>query len=497
MTRQAGALIGLTAVVSFLLGLVSAGTRSDGRASPIDVMPLPASAGRTAPLSITTGAWTPAPSGAGVDFAAVAARMNAAVVNVDNASRGGADRPRGYGQRYPRDGSNGPREGSGSGFIVDPAGYVLTNYHVIEGADRLTVTLSDGRAFRASVIGIDPAIDVALLQIPVAEPVTVAPLGRSETLRVGEWVCAIGNPLGYVHSVTVGVVSFLGRKVFDQSLDSLIQTDAAITFGNSGGPLINSRGEVVGMTTAVSALASNIGFAIPIDQILAILPQLRENGRVSRGFMGVGLTTVTPALRRALGLGLEHGAVIQDVTPDLPAARAGLRTYDVVVAVDGREIVSDEELIDYVSMRAPGTVAEIDVARDGARVRLSVKLAERPLSEEPRGLGAMAVRPAMSELGPLGLAVRDVDADFRTRQRLPASMQGVLVTNVDAAGPARQAQMIEGQIILEVNRKPVLSAAEFRAVLAGLRPGEPVALLVFDRLSDQRLIATIHPDPPS
>jgi serine protease Do len=247
----------------------------------------------------------------------------------------------------------------------------------------------------------------------------------------------------------------------------------------------------------VSALASNIGFAIPIDQILAILPQLRENGRVSRGFMGVGLTTVTPALRRALGLGLEHGAVIQDVTPDLPAARAGLRTYDVVVAVDGREIVSDEELIDYVSMRAPGTVAEIDVARDGARVRLSVKLAERPLSEEPRGLGAMAVRPAMSELGPLGLAVRDVDADFRTRQRLPASMQGVLVTNVDAAGPARQAQMIEGQIILEVNRKPVLSAAEFRAVLAGLRPGEPVALLVFDRLSDQRLIATIHPDPPS
>jgi serine protease Do len=432
-----------------------------------------------------------------VDFAAVAARMNAAVVNVDNASRGGADRPRGYGQRYPRDGSNGPREGSGSGFIVDPAGYVLTNYHVIEGADRLTVTLSDGRAFRASVIGIDPAIDVALLQIPVAEPVTVAPLGRSETLRVGEWVCAIGNPLGYVHSVTVGVVSFLGRKVFDQSLDSLIQTDAAITFGNSGGPLINSRGEVVGMTTAVSALASNIGFAIPIDQILAILPQLRENGRVSRGFMGVGLTTVTPALRRALGLGLEHGAVIQDVTPDLPAARAGLRTYDVVVAVDGREIVSDEELIDYVSMRAPGTVAEIDVARDGARVRLSVKLAERPLSEEPRGLGAMAVRPAVSELGPLGLAVRDVDADFRTRQRLPASMQGVLVTNVDAAGPARQAQMIEGQIILEVNRKPVLSAAEFRAVLAGLRPGEPVALLVFDRLSDQRLIATIHPDPPS
>ena len=175
------------------------------------------------------------------------------------------------------------------------------------------MTLGDGRVFKAELVGIDPAIDVALLRIPVTGSVPVAPLGDSDTLRVGEWVCAIGNPLGYVHSVTVGVVSFLGRKLFDPSLDAFIQTDAAISFGNSGGPLINSRGQVVGMTTAISAQASNIGFAIPIAQVVAVLPQLRENGRVARGYIGVVLTDLTPALHRALGLEPERGALVQDV----------------------------------------------------------------------------------------------------------------------------------------------------------------------------------------
>ena len=150
------------------------------------------------------------------------------------------------------------------------------------------------------LVGVDPAIDVALLRIPVTGPLPVAPLGDSDTLRVGEWVCAIGNPLGYVHSVTVGVVSFLGRKLFDQSLDAYIQTDAAISFGNSGGPLINAAGRSSGITTAISAQASNIGFAIPISQVVAVLPQLREHGRVARGYIGVGLTDLTPALQRAL-----------------------------------------------------------------------------------------------------------------------------------------------------------------------------------------------------
>ena len=240
-----------------------------------------------------------------VNFADVAERMNAAVVNIDSTSKGreardGA-RPAGYGTPFHRDRRNGPvppkdldvpRQGSGSGFIIDRDGFILTNYHVIEAAERIGVTLADGRAFRAEVVGTDPAIDVALLKIAGSHDLPEAPLGNSDELRVGEWVCAIGNPLGYVHSVTVGVVSFIGRKLFDASLDDYIQTDAAINFGNSGGPLINSRGEVIGINSAISSRASNIGFAVPINQAVGILSQLKTAGRVSRGYMGVWLTDV-------------------------------------------------------------------------------------------------------------------------------------------------------------------------------------------------------------
>ena len=188
------------------------------------------------------------------------------------------------------------------------------------------MTLSDGRSFRAQVVGSDPAIDVALLKIPGSHDLPEAPLGNSDELRVGEWVCAIGNPMGYVHSVTVGVVSFIGRKLFDPSLDDYIQTDAAINFGNSGGPLINARGQVIGMNSALSSLGRNIGFALPINQAVGILPQLKTTGHVSRGYMGVYLTDVTPDLRRSLNLATAHGALVQDVTNGSPPT-AGLRCH--------------------------------------------------------------------------------------------------------------------------------------------------------------------------
>jgi serine protease Do len=325
----------------------------------------------------------------------------------------------------------------------------------------------------------------------------VAPLGRSETLRVGEWVCAIGNPLGYVHSVTVGVVSFLGRKIFDRSLDALIQTDAAITFGNSGGPVINSRGEVVGMATAISTAASNIGFAIPIDQIVAVLPQLQEHGRVSRGFLGVGLTGVTPALQRALRLGTNRGAVVQDISPSTPADRAGLRTYDVIIAADGRSIRSDEDLIRYISSRQPGVIAMIEIWRDGATRVVPVKLTERPVPASTRSGSedATEVQPAVSpDQGPLGLLVRDLDETVLARFQRPDTIHGVVVSRVDQAGPARVADIQPGQVVLEINRQRVSSAAEFRAIVAALPTGDPVALLIFDRATDQRLIITVIPD---
>src|SRR5436190_16200786 len=293
--------------------------------------------------------------------------MNAAVVNIDSMARStdARDPPR-YFRRgegspeAPRD-FDLPRQGAGSGFLIDRDGYILTNHHVIDGAQRITVTLADGRTFRAQVAGTDPAIDVALLKINGGPDLPQAPLGNSDQLRVGEWVCAIGNPLGYVHSVTVGVVSFVGRKLFDPSLDNYIQTDAAINFGNSGGPLINTRGEVVGINAAVSPRTSSIGFAVPINQAVAVLPQLKSTGRVARGFIGVTLTDVTPALQRALGLTVSRGAVVQDISVNSPAERADLRPYDVVIDVDGHPVESNEELIHEIAARAPGTVARLAV----------------------------------------------------------------------------------------------------------------------------------------
>ena len=506
MKRQTAAALGLTAIVSFLLGLIAAtsrlGTPTTALLGPMPARGPVAQTAPDSPVQVETAARpaTPVLGGPGglVDFAEVAARLNSAVVKVDAATRASDERPRATPRWRYGDDPTPPREGSGSGFIIDPTGFVLTNYHVIEGVDRITITIGDGRVFRATLVGVDPALDVALLKIPTREPLPVAPLGDSSSLRVGEWVCAIGNPLEYTHSVTVGVVSFLGRKVFDQSLDALIQTDAGITFGNSGGPLINARGQVVGITTAISAQAANIGFAIPIAQVVAVLPQMKAQGRVARGYIGVHLTSVTPALQRALSLGPSKGALVQDLSPDRPAERAGLRLYDVVVSADGQSIQSDDDLIRYISGRPPGTVTSLELWRDGTTRVVPVKLSERPVEPSSARQPNPLVRPAATqELGPLGLAVKDLDQATLARLRLPSAIQGVLVTEVDPAGPARLARLRTGHVILEINRRRLTSVTDYRAAIAALRPNEVVAVLLYDQLSDQRLLATIVPDPSS
>ena len=498
MTRGSVLLATFTSLVAFLLGLVVAGSRPVGE--PRSGLPRLDAAASTNPLTVSV---VPAASGpsasAGVDFSVVAARVNGAVVNIDAAARG-TERPQTQ-RRFQHgsgDDETAPREGSGSGFIIDQSGYILTNNHVIEPADRVTVTLADGRVFRASVVGTDPAIDVALLRIPAAGNLPVAPVGDSDGLRVGEWVCAIGNPLGYVHSVTVGVVSFLGRKLFDPSLDAFIQTDAAISFGNSGGPLINSRGEVVGITTAISPQASNIGFAIPIGQVMGVLGQLKERGRVSRGYIGVNLTNATAELRSSLHLGPAHGALIEDIAADTPAERGGLRVYDLITSVDDRPVRSDEDLIRYISAASPGSVSRLAVWRDGTTTTIRVRLAERPL---PRSVGHLSTDAqnlstvAAQDQRPLGLRVKDLDAATVRRLSLPDELVGVLITDVDPAGPARLARIHPGHVLLEINRHRVASANEFRTIVSALHPGESAALLIYDRLADQRALYAIPLDP--
>ena len=488
----------LTASVAFLVGLILAGGLSTANvvSSSPPVPRAPLRADQPHPPS-------PATLPTLVNFADVAERINAAVVNIDATSRTTPvrDNPRFF-RRSPEDqldnGLGGPRErdtpsqGSGSGFIIDNDGFILTNNHVIESASRITVTLADGRVFRADVVGADPAIDVALLKISGATNLPEAPLGDSDALRVGEWVCAIGNPLGYVHSVTVGVVSFIGRKLFDPSLDDYIQTDAAINFGNSGGPLINSRGEVIGINSAISSRASNIGFAVPINQAVAILTQLKTKGRVSRGFIGVTLTDVTPNLQRALNLNVARGAIVQDVTPRSPAERAGLRPYDVILEVEGREVVTNQELIRDISSRPPGSIARLEVLREGRRQMLPVKLAERPAREDELQAAQPAPAPVEANL-PLGLAVRDMDRGFITRLDIPDDVQGVVVTRVDPTGPAHQA-LRRGIVILEINRKPTRSLPEYQQLVGRLRPGEVLAIYYYDPTLAQRGLVTLTVD---
>ena len=491
MTRVTALVASFAAVVGFLIALVV--VRSE-RPAARSADPPGAS---TAPLVIQAAPGHPGEPPTGVDFASVVARVNAAVVNVDAATRGdGLSTANPRWRRDLADDPASPREGTGSGFIIDPAGFILTNFHVVDGADRLTVTLTDGRAFRATVVGVDPALDIALIRIASAEPLPVAVLGDSGTLRVGQWVCAIGNPLGYVHSVTVGVVSFLGRKLFDQTLDAYIQTDAAISLGNSGGPLIDARGRVIGITTAVSAQAANIGFAIPMGQVLPILPQLRERGRVSRGYLGLGVIRITPALQGALALGVEAGALVQDVTADPPAERAGLRAYDVVVTADGEAISSDEDLIRHVSAKSPGTIAALGVVRDRAKIDVAVKLTERPVPVAAQGRSRRgdAVPAAGREQGPLGLTVRDLDQALALRRAVPSNIRGVVVVDVDPAGPARLARMRPGQIVLEVNRRPTPTAATFHTALGAIHPGSAAVVLLYDPITDQRLLVTVVPD---
>jgi len=486
----------LTAAVAFLVGLIIAGEFTPA--------PIVSSAPRPDPRA-EDGRPPRLPAGPSiVNFADVAERINASVVNIDATSKSPDPREppryrRGEGPidlPPPRDLET-PRNGSGSGFIIDRDGYILTNHHVIASAERITVTLSDGRSFRGEVVGTDPAIDVALIRIPAAQDVPEAPLGNSDELRAGEWVCAIGNPLGYVHSVTVGVVSFIGRKLFDPSLDDYIQTDAAINFGNSGGPLINARGEVIGINSAVSSRASSIGFAVPINQVIGILHQLKTSGRVSRGYMGVMLTDVTPALQQSLALGAARGALVQDVTVGSPAERAGLKTYDVVVAVEGIGIRSNEALIRDISARQPGTVVKLDVMRETRRFVVPVKLAERPSRDaDPdegvlRDPGARPRAPAPGPAVPLGLTVRELDRAFLGRLEIPETIQGVIVARVDPTGTAASALIRRGFVITEINRKPIRSVADYLRIVSAAKPGDVLALYYYDPTLAQRALLTV------
>ena len=367
---------------------------------------------------------------------------------------------------------------------------------MIDGAERITVKLADGRSLRGRVVGSDPDTDIAVLKVDSSSPLPHATLGDSDGLRVGEWVCAIGNPLAYEHTVTVGVVSFIGRKLFDSSLDNYIQTDAAINFGNSGGPLINARGEVIGINSAISRQASSIGFAIPINQAREILPQLIAHGRVSRGYLGVALRDLDPDLQESLSLEPASGAVVQDVTAGSPGERAGLRAYDLITAVDGHAVSSNDQLIREIAARPPGAAVEVHYVRDGRPRSLTVKLAERPM-RSARDIPAGRPEPTRQLLGPgeLGMTLVELDESNVSRFEVTGSVTGLLVQRVEELSAAFDAGIERGHVILEVNRRPVSTIAELRGALSASGPGDVVLFYLYVPELDQRSLRTVRLDP--
>jgi serine protease Do len=405
-------------------------------------------------------------------FQPVVERANPAVVHIAVAE-GGPDLQNELGQ-LP--GFGNPRRGEGSGFVVDPSGYIVTNDHVVTGATRVRVRLSDKRDLPARIVGTDPQTDLALLKVDAPGLVAI-PLGNSESVRVGDWVCAIGNPYGFDHSVTVGIVSSKGRKIWDASFDSFIQTDAAINPGNSGGPLLNTAGEVIGINSAMIAQGQGIGFAVPVSVARDVVSQLEKSGRVSRGYLGIQLQEMEPDLQKLIGTADTHGAVVLDVVKGAAGEAAGLRRYDVITDVGGHVVRDGDELVRMISSRAPGSAVTLTVLRDGRRVALEARLDERATAPHP---ALAATHPASHETtsDPLGLDVVELSEATRREMGIPATHVGVVVKEVQGTSPGAES-LSHGDVIVEINRKPTPNRRAYERVVAGLQPHEVAWLFVY------------------
>jgi serine protease Do len=420
----------------------------------------------------------PAPfgfAGAPASFSEVVARVNPAVVHIDviedtrqNPHEGIEDAPQ----------LDLPQRGEGSGFVVDPNGYILTNHHLVPGPGRIRVRLADKRELPAWRVGSDPSTDLALLKVDATGLPSVR-LGDSDRIRVGDWVCAIGNPLDFDHTVTVGVVSSLGRKIFNQSFDAYIQTDAAINPGNSGGPLVNLEGEAIGINAAVSSDAQGIGFAVPINVARAVLGQLRERGRVQRGYLGIQLHELDPDLGRLLGLADARGALVVDVVAGGAAEKAGLRRWDVIRDVSGQTVEDGDHLVRTIASLHPGTEVQLALVRDGRPITLRARLGERgPDEEGEEEKPAPAASPAVIHGDALGLTVANLPTRTRLELQVPRDRVGVVIRSIEGADPGTDV-LEEGDLVVEVNRRPTPDLSSYRRVLADLRDGQAAFLYVY------------------
>ncbi|MGE0724044.1 MAG: DegQ family serine endoprotease [Alphaproteobacteria bacterium] len=446
-------------------------------------------------------------------FADLAQRVTPAVVNVSTTQRASAGRRMGE-QMIPqfpegspfneffkrffeenpgmRGGPGAPalRGGRslGSGFVIDPAGWVVTNNHVVANADEIEITLHDGTELQAKLIGRDPKTDLALLKVDANRPLPYVAFADSDKARVGDWVVAVGNPFGLGGTVTVGVLSARGRDLRSGPFDDFLQIDASINRGNSGGPTFNLAGEVVGINTAIFSPSGGnigIGFAIPANLAKPVIEQLKSSGKVERGWLGVQIQPVTPDIAESVGLGKARGALVASVQPDSPALRAGLRQGDVIVRYADRQIDELRDLTRAVAETRPGSRNAVVVWRDGGEVRLTAAIGEMP--KETAEADAPAAEPAKSELG---LALAPLDRDARRQYGIPARVTGVLVQDVRPDSPAAEKGIRTGDVIVKIAGQSVDSPSDVteRVARAQDQKRKSVLLLV-NRQGNERFVA--------
>jgi serine protease Do len=362
-------------------------------------------------------------------------------------------------------------QGSGSEVIISREGHIVTNNHVVEGAQEVTVTMADQQTYKAQVVGRDPKTDLAVLKIDGKASLPVAAMGNSSNLRVGDWVVAIGNPFGLSHTVTAGIVSAKGRVIGAGPYDDFIQIDAPINPGNSGGPLFNMQGEMVGINTAIIASGQGIGFAIPIDLAKPLIPQLVTTGEVARGYLGVSVQSMTPELAQALKLEERQGALVSEVVQGSPAAKAGIRQSDVIVGFNGETVKDSRDLPAVVAKTPVGEEVTVTLRRDGKTQKVPVTVGKLP-SEKRVSQESSQTAPSQ-----WGLQLQDVTPQM-ARQHGLAGESGVVVVGVQPGSPAERTGLQPGDIIREVNRQAVHSVQEMRDAIAKADHQDALLLLV-------------------
>jgi serine protease Do len=377
---------------------------------------------------------------------------------------------------FPEGGSEGDfeQQSLGSGFIIDPKGYIVTNNHVIDNADEIKVKLSNGKAFDAEVVGRDSKTDLALIKINGSNGLKPLPLGDSNALRVGTWVLAIGSPFGLEQTVTAGIVSAKGRVIGAGPYDDFIQTDASINPGNSGGPLLNMRGEVVGINTAIMSRGGGndgVGFAIPVNLAKGIIEQLKNKGKVTRAWLGVGIQDLTPELADYYHVKEQKGALVTQVYEGDPADKAGIKTGDIITEVEGKKVSSSRDLSRSIANAPVGKQIPITLLRDGKEKTVRVELTERLDSDAP-------VKVATKRSNGLGLQVIELKPETARRAGLPEDEKGVLVTQVQPGGKGDLAGIQSGDVIKEINRKPVTSPKEVKSQIDKVKSGDTVQMLI-------------------